>query len=87
MARVSIATKEFYKNAKGERVTETQWHTLVAWGKTAELMERYLKKGAELALQGKLVSRNYEDKEGIKRYVTEIHVSGLHMLGSKFSEE
>jgi single-strand DNA-binding protein len=87
MARVSMATKEFYKNAKGERITETQWHNLVAWGKTAELMERYLKKGSELALQGKLVSRQYDDKEGAKRYITEIHVSSLHMLDSKSSQD
>lgn len=83
LAKVSIATNETYKNAKGERVTETQWHNLIAWGKTAEIVEKFLKKGSEVAVEGKLINRNYIDKEGIKRYVTEIEVSELLMLDSK----
>lgn len=83
LAKVSIATNETYKNAKGERVTETQWHNLIAWGKTAEIVEKFLKKGSEVAIEGKLINRNYTDKEGIKRYVTEIEVSELLMLDSK----
>jgi single-strand DNA-binding protein len=83
LAKVSIATNETYKNAKGERVTETQWHNLIAWGKTAELVEKLFKKGSEVAVEGKLINRNYTDKEGIKRYVTEIVVSEVLMLGSK----
>lgn len=83
LAKVSIATNETYKNAKGERVTETQWHNLIAWGKTAEIVEKFLKKGSEVAVEGKLINRNYTDKEGIKRYVTEIEVSELLMLDSK----
>ena len=83
LAKMSIATNEHYKNAKGERVTETQWHNLIAWGKTAEIVEKFLKKGCEVAIEGKLINRNYTDKEGIKRYVTEIEVSELLMLDSK----
>jgi single-strand DNA-binding protein len=83
LAKMSIATNENYKNAKGEKVTETQWHNLIAWGKTAEIVEKFLKKGSEVAIEGKLINRNYTDKEGIKRYVTEIEVSEVLMLDAK----
>ncbi|MES2591291.1 MAG: single-stranded DNA-binding protein [Bacteroidota bacterium] len=83
LAKVSIATNESYKNAKGELVKETQWHNLIAWGKTADLMEKYLKKGSEVAVEGKLINRNYTDKDGIKRYVTEIQVNEVLMLDKK----
>lgn len=83
LAKVSIATNESYKNAKGELVKETQWHNLIAWGKTADLMEKYLKKGSEVAVEGKLINRNYIDKEGVKRYVTEIQVNEVLMLDKK----
>ena len=62
---------------------ETYWHNVVAWNKTAEIAEKYLEKGKEVAIEGKLTSRSYEDKEGIKRYVTEVVVSELLLLGSK----
>lgn len=81
LARFSVATNEQYKNAKGERVTETQWHNLIAWGKVAEIAEKFLGKGAEVAIEGKLVNRNYTDKEGNKKYITEIQVTELLMLG------
>ncbi len=83
VAKFSIATNESYKNAKGEKVEDTQWHNLVAWGKTAEIVEKYLQKGKEIAVEGKLISRSYDDKDGNKRYVTEILVNDLLMLGSK----
>ena len=83
LAKMSIATNESYKNAKGELVKETQWHNLIAWGKTADIIEKYLKKGSEVAIEGKLINRNYTDKEGLKRYITEIQVSELLMLGGK----
>ena len=82
-ARFSLATNESYRNAKGEKVTETQWHNLVAWGKVAEIVEKYLEKGKEVAIEGKLVSRSYNDKDGNKKYTTEVLVSELLMLGSK----
>jgi len=81
VAKVSMATNEVYRNASGERVSETQWHNLIAWGKTAEIAEKYLKKGCEVAVTGKLVSRNYIDKDGIKRYITEIVVNELLISG------
>ena len=83
LAKFSIATNESYKNSKGETIKETQWHNLVAWGKTAEIIEKYLQKGNEVAIEGKLVNKNYDDKEGKKHYVTEIVVNELLMLGGK----
>ena len=83
LARFSIATNEVYRNAKGEKVKETTWHNLVAWGKIADIVEKYLNKGSEVAIEGKLISRSYTDKEGNKKYITEIEVNELLMLGSK----
>lgn len=83
VARLSLATNENYKNAKGEKRTDTQWHNLVAWGKTAEIIEKYVDKGKEIAIVGKLSSRSYEDNEGVKRYVTEIVVNEILLLGGK----
>lgn len=83
MARFSMATSETYRSNKGEKVTETQWHNIVAWGKVAEIAEQFLVKGSEVAVEGKLVNRNYTDKEGIKRYVTEVQVNEVLMLGDK----
>lgn len=83
LAKFSIATNETYKNQKGEKITDTQWHNIVAWGKTAEIIENYVTKGKEVAVEGKLTSRSYEDKEGAKRYITEVVCNELVMLGSK----
>jgi len=81
LAKFSVATNEIYKNGKGEKVTDTQWHNVVAWGKTAEIVENYLAKGNEVAVEGKLIHRSYENKEGEKRYITEIKCNELVMLG------
>jgi single-strand DNA-binding protein len=81
LAKLAIATNESYKNEKGEKVEETQWHNLVAWGKTAEIIEKYVVKGKEIAIEGKLTHRSYEDKNGEKRYVTEVVIDELLMLG------
>ena len=83
MARFSMATRESYRNAKGEKVTDTQWHNLVAWGKVAEITEKYLTKGKEVAIEGKLVSRSYNDKDGNKKYITEVVVNELLLIGEK----
>lgn len=83
IAKFSIATNESYKNAQGEKVQDTQWHNVIAWNKTAEIVEKFLEKGNEVAIEGKLVNRNYEDKDGVKRYVTEIIANELVMLGKK----
>ena len=80
LAKFSIATNEVYKNQKGERVTNTDWHNLIAWGKTAELVEKLLVKGSEVAIEGKLTSRSYEDKDGVKRYITEVVVNEFLLL-------
>ena len=83
IAKVSLATSEHYTNNKGEKVEETQWHNLVAFGKTAEIMKNYVDKGKEIAVEGKIVYRNYDDKDGQKRYITEIRVEELVLLGGK----
>ncbi len=83
VAKFSIATNEAYKNDKGEKIENTQWHNLVAWGKTADIIEKYVQKGNEVAIEGKLTNRSYDDKDGNKRYVTEIVVNEILMLGGK----
>ncbi|HMW65373.1 MAG TPA: single-stranded DNA-binding protein [Chitinophagaceae bacterium] len=83
MARFSVATSESYRNAKGEKVTETQWHNLVAWGKVADIAEKFLTKGKEVAIEGKLINRSYEDKDGKKRTITEVQVNELLLIGAK----
>ena len=83
IAKFSIATNENYKNAKGEKITNTQWHNIVTWDKTAEIAEQFLQKGSEVLIEGRITSRTYEDKEGVKRYVTEIVCNELLMLGNK----
>ncbi len=83
LVRFSIATSETYRNAKGEKVKETQWHNVIAWGKVAEVAEKYLAKGSEVAIEGKLMNNNYTDKDGVKKYSTEIQVHELLLLGSK----
>ncbi len=83
LARFSVATNESYRNANGEKVTETTWHNLVAWGKVADIAEKYLNKGSEVAIEGKLINRSYTDKDGNKKYITEVQVNELLMLGSK----
>ncbi len=82
-AKFSLATNESYKDAKGEKITQTDWHNLIAWGKTADIIEKYVTKGKEIAIEGKLTSRSYETKEGEKKYITEVVVNEILMLGSK----
>jgi len=83
VAKVSLATSDFYTNGKGDKVEETQWHNLVAFGKTAEIMQKYVDKGNEIAVEGKITYRNYEDKDGQKRFITEIRVEEIVLLGGK----
>ncbi|MBW7870500.1 MAG: single-stranded DNA-binding protein [Flavobacteriia bacterium] len=83
LAKVSLATSDYFTNAKGEKVEETQWHNLVAYGRTADIMEKYVEKGDEIAVTGKLTYRNYEDKEGMKRYFTEIRMDELVLLSPR----
>ncbi|MCB0764028.1 MAG: single-stranded DNA-binding protein [Flavobacteriales bacterium] len=83
VARLSLATNDSYRNAQGERVTDTQWHTIVAWGATADAVERMLRKGSPVALEGRLVHRSYETKDGTKRYVTEVVMNDFQLLPHK----
>jgi single-strand DNA-binding protein len=86
LAKFSIATSESYRNVNGEKVNETQWHNLVAWGKLADIVEKYVTKGSEVAVEGKLTYRTYNDKDGNKKYYTEIQVNELLMLGERASK-
>jgi single-strand DNA-binding protein len=83
VARFSMATNETYRDRTGRKETETTWHNVVAWGKVAEIAEKFLTKGKEVAIEGKLVNRTYNDKDGNKRYVTEIVVNELLLIGDK----
>jgi single-strand DNA-binding protein len=83
VAKLSVATSESYRNTKGEKVTETQWHSLVAWGKVAEIIEQYVNKGSEIAIEGKLTHRDFTDASGIKRYFTEVVINELLLLDKK----
>lgn len=83
MARFSLATSETYKNEKGEKVTDTQWHNLIIWGGLAEVAEKYLKKGKQIAVEGRLETNTYDDKEGNRKFYTQIVVNDLMMLGKE----
>ena len=81
LAKFSLATSDSYKNAQGQKVEDTQWHNIVAWGKTADIVDMFLVKGKQVAVEGKLIHRSYETKEGEKRYSTEVRCNELLMLG------
>jgi single-strand DNA-binding protein len=83
MASFSIATTDTYKNQKGEKISDTQWHNLVIWGRLADVVGQCLKKGSEVVVEGKLVHRSYEAAGGEKKYITEINVTDMLMLGKK----
>lgn len=83
VARLSLATNETYKNNKGEKIVETQWHNLVGWGRIADLIAQYVKKGTEIAIEGKLVNKSYTSKNGEKRYSTEIQINEILLLNDK----
>lgn len=85
IAKFTLATNEHYKDSKGEKKTETQWHNLVAWGKTAEIIENYVKKGEEIAIEGKIIYETYEAKDGTKKYATKIKINEILMLGGSSS--
>jgi len=83
VARFSLATTDSYRDAEGKKITETQWHNLIAWGNLAKTIQKYLIKGSEVAVEGKLTHRTFEDKEGKKRYYTEVVLTDLVMLRNK----
>ena len=80
MAKLALATHEIRKNSTGEKITETQWHNLIVWGRNAEFARQQLKKGSGVTVTGKLNSRSYQDKNGNKRYITEIQVNNIRLL-------
>ena len=80
VANFTIATNDSYTNAKGEKVEQTEWHRVSAWGKTVEIIEQLLKKGSHVAIEGKLTHRSYDDKDGNKRYITEVVANELVFL-------
>jgi len=82
-ASFTLATNDYYTNNKGEKVQDTQWHNVVAWGKLAERMNSMLSKGINVLVKGKLVTRSYDDKEGNKRYVTEIVANEFMTMAKK----
>ncbi len=83
LAKFSLATNEVYTNNEGEKITQTQWHRVVFFGGASEIVEKYLRKGKEVAVSGKITYREYEDKDGVKRRTAEIVGSDLVLLGSK----
>jgi single-strand DNA-binding protein len=83
LAKFSLATNDYYKNAKGEKIEETEWHNIIAWNKTAELAEMFLEKGKEVAIEGKLTTRSWDDEKGNKRYITEVVCNEILFLGAK----
>jgi single-strand DNA-binding protein len=83
MAKVSIATNSAYRNDKGEKIEETQWHNLIMWGKDATLAESYLHKGSEISIEGRLSTRSYTDNSGTKKFITEIIVNEILLLNKR----
>lgn len=83
VARLSLATNENYKNSKGEKQTDTNWHTVVAWGKVADIIEKYAEKGKEIGIVGKLKTRTYTMDDGNQRYVTEVVADEILLMGNK----
>lgn len=86
VANITLATSKSYKNSTGERVTNTEWHRLTAWSPIADIFEKYVKKGDQIAVEGEIQTRSYDDNEGVKRHVTEIIVRNLELLGGNKSD-
>lgn len=81
MAKFSMATNDSYKNGKGEKVEDTQWHNIVAWGKTVDIIEKYVAKGKEVGVEGKLTTKAIDGKDGSKRYFTQVVCNELLLMG------
>ncbi|MBN2814752.1 MAG: single-stranded DNA-binding protein [Bacteroidales bacterium] len=80
---IRMATSDVYKNKSGERVTTTEWHNVVLWRGLAEVADKYVKKGSQIYIEGKLRTRSYEDKDKNKKYVTEIVADVMQLLGKR----
>ncbi len=83
VAKFPLATSETYKNKNGEKVTNTEWHNVVMWRYLADFAEKHIKKGTQIFVEGKITSRSYDDKDGNKRYITEIIVDNVRLLGRR----
>mgnify|MGYP001025907618 CR=1 FL=1 len=83
LAKFSLATSESYTNKQGEKVTDTQWHNIICWGKNADIVERFVEKGKQVGIEGKLTTRSWQDKNGDKRYITEVVCKELLLLGAR----
>jgi single-strand DNA-binding protein len=81
VANITIATNDYFINDKGDKIEQTEWHRVSAWGKVADIIEKYVDKGKEIAIEGKLTHRSYDDKDGNKRYVTEVVANEILLLG------
>lgn len=86
LAKFSLATSEVYKNKENEKVTSTEWHNIIIFSRLAEIVEKYVKKGDALYLEGRIRTRSYEDKDGVKKYITEIIANNMQMLGGGKSD-
>jgi single-strand DNA-binding protein len=82
----SLATNDFFKNKTGEKVSRTDWHNVVLWGKLAEIGEKYLNKGKKVYIEGRLTSRSFDDKDGENRYITEVIATSMVLLSSGKSD-
>jgi single-strand DNA-binding protein len=83
VSKFSLATSEVYKNKVGEKITNTEWHNIVLWKGLAEIAEKYVRKGMQLYIEGRIRSRSYTDQEGVTKYTTEIIADSMQMLGKK----
>jgi single-strand DNA-binding protein len=83
VARFTLATSESYKDKSGQRVDKTEWHNIVLWRGLAEVAEKYLRKGQQVYIEGKITNRSYQDKDGVQKYFTEIVADNMTMLGGK----
>jgi len=81
VANITMATNEVYYKENGDKVEQTEWHKVVAWGKTADIIEKYVIKGLQIGIEGKLTHRSYDDKNGEKRYITEVVANEVLLLG------
>ena len=82
VAKFSLATSESYTDKKGERITNTEWHNVVFWGKICDTIDKYVKKGSEILVEGKIVTRSYDDKEGVTHWSTEVVCHSFEFCGS-----
>ncbi len=83
VANFPLATSESYTSKSGEKITTTEWHNIVAWRGLANLAEKYIVKGRQLFIEGRIRSRSYDDKDGVKRYITEIYADTIQLLGKR----